>query len=303
MECVVGQVTQNGDLRQSFDGNFRSFGVDGNAIVFRNVVVEFAGQVQTVEAGLILDLNVGAAPCSKRSGGVYCDQVVALTAVEGDAADGKGLAVQLAGDEVYRSLQEVLCEAEVTAAADAEPVLAIAAVHCDIGCAHVHSETELIQGIAIRVGIAEEGHDYIAGVNELDAAHILAFAKLHVHANSGGVALRAVDTIYEDVLQGINIRKNIIEPDVGIDEGRQLAEGIDVRLGYLHSRRHIGLSSHFQSDRVIACAAVHQDMGLIRLGAARNVGYAEVDRVILLCAVVFHTACMLDADSITGGEV
>ena len=303
MECVVGQIAQNGDLCQSFNGDFRSVSVDGDALVFINAVIEFAGQMQAVVAGLILDLNSGAAPCSEGSGGIHCDKVVALTAVENDAVDGKRLAVKLVGDEVYRCLHEVLCEAEVTAAADAEPVLAIAAVHPDIGCAHVHGETELIQGNAVPVSFAKQGHDNVAGVNELDAARVLAFAKLHIHAHSGGIALRAVNTVYEDILQGINIRKNIIEFGIGADEGRHLAEDFDVRLTYLHRRRHIGLSSHFHIDRVIARAAVHPDVDRIRVGAALDVGDAEVYGVVLLCTVVFHTARIFDADSIAGGEV
>ena len=187
MQCIVSQVTQKDDLCQGIDGDFRSCGVNGNAFVFVKVVVELAGQMQAVVAGLVIDRDVGAAPCSKGSGGVCCNQVVSLTAVKGYAADGKGLAVQLAGDEVHRGLQEVLCEAEVTAAADAESVLAVAAVHDDIGRAHVHRETELTEGIAFRIGL-EKRHDHIAGVDELDAAHILACAQLHIHIHSGRIA-------------------------------------------------------------------------------------------------------------------
>ena len=306
MEFVVGQIIQKGDLRQGFNGDFHSVGsdgVNGNAIVFINAVIELAGQMQAVKAGLILDLNVGIAPCGKGSGGVYCDKVIALTALDRDAAVGKGRAVQLARDEVNRRLQEVLCEAEVPAAADAQPVLAVAAVNRDIGRAHVHNEAKGI--FAVRIGFVGKGHDHIAGINELDAAHVLAVAQHHVHTHSGGITLRAANTVYEDILQGINIRKHIIETGAGVYEGRNLAEEVGFRLGHVHSRRHSGLSSHFHSDRVIAPTAVHQDMGLILvwIGAARNVGYAEVDRIVLCCTVILHAGRVSDADSIPGGEV
>ena len=300
---VVGQVPQKGDLCQRFNGEFRSVGADGNALVFLNAVVEFAGQMQAVEAGLVLDFNAGGSPCRKGSGGIYCDQVVALAAVKEDAADGEGLAVQRAGDEVNRGLQKILREAEVPAAADAESVLAVAAVHSDIGRAQIHSEAEFVQGIALGVGIAEEGHDHIAGVNELNAAHVLAVAEPHVHAHSGGSAQIAADTVHKDTLQRINVMKNIREPGVGVDEGGQLAEEVDVRLGCLHGCRNVGLSSHFQRHRVIARAAVHLDMDRVCPGIARYVGYAEVDRVILLCTVVLHAVRIIDADGIAGGQI
>ena len=234
MQRVVGQIPQYGDLRHGFHGDFRSVGADTDALVFVNVVVEFSGQVQPVEAGLVLDRNTCSAPGGKGSGGIHRDNVVTLTAVQEDAGGGKGLAVQLAGNKVNRGLQEVLREGEVTAAADAQSVLAVAAVHGDVGRAHIHSKAELVKSIAFRIGIAEKGHDHIAGVNELDAAHVLAVAKAHIHAHSGEAALRAANTLYEEVLQGVNIRKNIMEADVGIDEGRQLTEGVDLRLRYLH---------------------------------------------------------------------
>ena len=298
MQCFVSQVTQNGDLCQGFNGKNLSVGADGDALVFVNIVVELAGEVHTVKTVLTLYMNVGAAPCSKGSGGVHCDHIVALAAVEADAAARNGLAIQLCGDEIQCCLQQVLCEGEVAATADAEPILAIAAVHGDIGCAHVHCKAELIQSIAIRVGIAEKGQNDIAGVNELDAAHILAFAKAHIHTHSGRVVQRAANTLGKDRGQGID---NITHRRVGAAEGRQLADGFHIRLLYRHRGRHIGLSSHFQNHRVIACAAVHLDIGLIL--ATLNVGYGQIDGVILLGAVVLHTGCILDADRITGGQI
>ena len=44
-------------------------------------------------------------------------------------------------------------------------------------------------------------------------------------------------------------------------------------------------------------------MGLAFPGASRNIGYAEVDGVVLLCAVVCHTVGVFDVDRIPGGEV
>ena len=188
---MVGQVTQKGDLCQGFNGDFRSVSADGNALVFRNATVQLAGQMQAVEAGLIFHFDAGAAPCGKGSGGVHGDQVVALTAVQGDAAGGKLLVLQILGNEVHRGLQKVLGKAEVPAAADAEPVLAIAAVHPDIGRAHVHSETEGV--FAGRIVLVGKGQDHIAGVNELDAAHVLAVAQHHVHTHGADLTLGGTD--------------------------------------------------------------------------------------------------------------
>ena len=303
MERVVGQITENDDLRHGFKGDFLSVGADGNALVFINAVVEFAGQVQAVIASLVGDFNAGAAPCSIGGGGVHGDQVVALSAAEKDAAGGKGLAVQLAGDEVDGRFHEVLGEAEVAATSDAESVLAVAAVHRDLGRAHVHSKAEGIQGNAIRVGIAEERHDHIAGVNESDAACVLAVAKLHIHAHGGGIALSAVDPVYQNILQHIYIRKDIIESGTGVDEGRHLAQKLHVILIEGHGGAHIGPSSHFHVDRVIARAAVQYNMILVRSGAALDVGDVEVYAVVLYGAVVFHAARVIDADGIAGGEV
>ena len=303
MERVVGQITQNDDLGHSFNGNFFSVGADGNALVFINVVIELAGQMQAVVAGLIGDFNVGAAPCSKGSGGIHRDQVVALSAAENDAAGRKGLAAELAGDEVYRRLHEVLGEAEVAAAGNAESVLAVAAVHHHIGPAHVHGKAEGIQGIAVRVGIAEKRNDHIAGVNEPDAAHVLAVAKLHIHAHSGELVQLVPDSVYQRLLQRIDIRKDIIEAGIGVNEGRHLTQKLHVILVKVHGRVHIGLSSHFHVDRVVARAAVQDNMVLVRAGAALDVGDAEVYGIVLRGAVVFHAARVIDADGITGGEV
>ena len=44
-------------------------------------------------------------------------------------------------------------------------------------------------------------------------------------------------------------------------------------------------------------------MGRVCPGIARYVGYAEVDRVILLCTVVLHAVRIMDADGIAGGQI
>ena len=300
MQCIVSQVTQNGDLCQGIDGDFRS--VNGNTLVFFNILIELAGQVQAVVAGLVIDRDVGAAPCSEGGGGVYRDQVVTHAALEGNAAGGKGLAVHLVGDKVDCRFQEVLGEGEVASAADGQSVLAVAAVHGDIGRAHVHREAELTDRNAFRVGL-EEGHDHVAGVDELDAAHVLARAQLHVHAHCGGCALRAGDTLRENISQTIQEGLNVFGCGFGAEERGNPAEGIELLLCYIHSRRYVGSSSYFQGDHVVAVAAVHLDVDGIAIGAARDVGDAEVDGVILPCAVVLHAARVFDADQIPGGQV
>ena len=303
MERVVGQIAENDDLRHGFKGDLLAVGADGNALVFINVVVELAGQVQAVIAGLVADFNAGAAPCRIGGGGVHGDQVVALAAVKKDAAGRKGLAVQLAGDEVDGRFHEVLGKAEVAAAGDAESVLAVAAVHHHIGRAHVHGKAEGIQGKAIRVGVAQKRHDHVAGVNEPDAAHVLAVPKLHLNAHGGGGILSAVDPVHQNVLQHINIRKDIIKTGIRVDQGRHPAQKIHVILVEGHGGAHIGPSSHFHVDRVIARAAVQEDVILVRAGAAPDVGDAEVYCVVLYGAVVFHAVGVVDADGIAGGEV